>query len=93
MLILVQMLKDIPLEEDFPLTHLAECTPRMSSSDLKELCRNAAMVPIREFMRKTGGNVEMLQTAQEKGVQLRPLTLSDFANPDGIHITLPDPVD
>ncbi|VDC07076.1 unnamed protein product [Peniophora sp. CBMAI 1063] len=91
--ILRLMLKDIPLEPSFPLTHLAECTPRMSSSDLKELCRNAAMVPIREFMRKSGGNVEVMQDAQEKGVQLRPLTLSDFANPDGIHITLPDPVD
>ena len=78
------MLKDVKLEENFPLDHLAECTPRMSSSDLKELCRNAAMVPIREFMRKSGGNVEILQSAQEK-VRLIIRSASICTGVDGCH--------
>lgn len=33
------------------LSTLAGLTEDMSGSDLKELCRNAAMVPVREYMR------------------------------------------
>lgn len=46
------MLKETELEIDFPLDELARGTDGLSGSDLKELCRNAAMVPVREYMKK-----------------------------------------
>jgi SpoVK/Ycf46/Vps4 family AAA+-type ATPase len=52
------MLKDTNLAPDFPFDDLVEISGTLSGSDLKELCRNAAMVPVREFMRK---NVDMMK--------------------------------
>lgn len=48
------MLKDTPLREPFPMNILAERSLGLSGSDLKELCRDAAMVPVREYVRSTG---------------------------------------
>ncbi|KDQ16005.1 hypothetical protein BOTBODRAFT_31090 [Botryobasidium botryosum FD-172 SS1] len=61
---------------------LAECTPKMSGSDLKELCRNAAMTPLREYMRQHGGSPEELAKAHDEGLRLRPLQLEDFFGDD-----------
>ncbi|ROT39455.1 AAA-domain-containing protein [Sodiomyces alkalinus F11] len=41
--------------EDFNLDYLAEVTAGMSGSDIKEACRDAAMAPVREYMRKHRG--------------------------------------
>jgi SpoVK/Ycf46/Vps4 family AAA+-type ATPase len=38
------------VEEDFDLKPLADATPTFSGSDLKELCRNAALRGMRESM-------------------------------------------
>lgn len=59
------MLKDTELTEGFSLRKLAEETDGLSGSDLKELCRNAAMRPMREFIREAGDDHEMLSRSQE----------------------------
>ena len=56
MLTRCQILKDTKLEKDFPMVELAQRTEGCSGSDLKELCRNAAMLPMRELMPKAAGN-------------------------------------
>jgi len=49
--ILKLFLKDAILEEGFDFKKLAELTVGLSGSDLKELCRDASMIPIRECMK------------------------------------------
>jgi len=58
------MLKDTRIVDGFSMTSLAEATEGHSGSDLRELCRNAAMVPVREFMRSAEGNEELLAKGQ-----------------------------
>lgn len=60
----LQMLKDTSLEEGFSIRLLAEQAEGLSGSDLKELCRNAAMRPMRELMREADGNDEKLGQIQ-----------------------------
>jgi SpoVK/Ycf46/Vps4 family AAA+-type ATPase len=58
------MLKNTKLAPTFSIGPLAEATDGLSGSDLRELCRNAAMVPVREFMRSTSDNHEALVKGQ-----------------------------
>ncbi|OCH87341.1 AAA-domain-containing protein [Obba rivulosa] len=81
--ILTLMLKDTPLAPNFSMRSLAEESHGLSGSDLKELCRNAAMRPMREFMREAGGDHDLMARCQEEGFELRPLTLDDFFQLDG----------
>ena len=64
------MLKDTPLAEGFSIRLLAEQSEGLSGSDLKELCRNAAMRPMREFMREADGDHEKLAQCEK---EVRPL--------------------
>lgn len=50
------MLKETELEIDLPMDELARRTDGLSGSDLKELCRNAAMTPVREYMKRMEGD-------------------------------------
>ncbi|ETW82235.1 AAA family ATPase, CDC48 subfamily [Heterobasidion irregulare TC 32-1] len=86
--ILTLMLKDVSLAPDFPIRMLAESAEGLSGSDLRELCRNAAMVPVREYVRQAGGNAALLAQGQAEGFDLRPLTLTDFLQTDGISMPL-----
>jgi ATP-dependent 26S proteasome regulatory subunit len=54
------MLKETELEVDFPLGELARRTDGLSGSDLKELCRNASIVPVREYMKRMEGDPSAL---------------------------------
>jgi SpoVK/Ycf46/Vps4 family AAA+-type ATPase len=58
------MLKDTQLAPEFPLSSLAELSEGYSGSDLREMCRNAAMVPVREYMRGADENQELLKKGQ-----------------------------
>lgn len=48
------MLSKTTLSPDFSISHLARLTEGRSGSDLKELCREAAMRPLREEIRSKG---------------------------------------
>jgi len=60
----LQMLKDTTLAPNFPMDALAELSEGHSGSDLKEMCRNAAMVPVREYVRGTGEDQTLLAKGQ-----------------------------
>ncbi|KDR82549.1 hypothetical protein GALMADRAFT_87937 [Galerina marginata CBS 339.88] len=81
--ILSLMLKDTKVSPNFSVRALAVQTEGLSGSDLRELCRNAAMVPVREFMRSTSGDHDVLLKGQMEGFDLRPLTVDDFFAHDG----------
>ena len=74
-----QMLKDVPLAPDFPMRALAEYSRGKSGSDLKELCRNAAMLPVRELVRQAKGDVALLVSSQDE-VSTRLLSVDLFGN-------------
>ncbi|KAI0354810.1 ATPase [Trametes cingulata] len=81
--ILTLMLKDTPLAPGFSVRTLAEQAEGFSGSDLKELCRNAAMRPLREVMKTADGDLEKLAQSQTESFTLRPLTLDDFFHLEG----------
>ena len=60
------MLKDTLLAPEFPLSALADLSDGFSGSDLREMCRNAAMVPVREYMRGAADNQELLAAGQRE---------------------------
>lgn len=61
---LSQMLRDTPLTPGLPLRLLAQRAVGLSGSDLRELCRNAAMIPVQEYVRRAGVDGEMLARGQ-----------------------------
>lgn len=87
--ILSLMLKDTRLSPDFSMTSLAEHTEGFSGSDLRELCRNAAMVPVREYVRSSSDNADLLAKGQLEGFNLRSLALEDFFAHDGSSVLPP----
>ncbi|KAH3666863.1 hypothetical protein OGAPHI_003312 [Ogataea philodendri] len=72
--ILEKLLDDVSY--DFELDKLVQITQGLSGSDLKELCRNAAINSTREYIRKNVKNGKPIN-ADEK-IILRPLSLHDF---------------
>ena len=53
------MLRDMILDPAFDVEVLARKAEGLSGSDLKELCRNAASIPVREEMRKLQGKTHV----------------------------------
>ncbi|CAG8568642.1 27023_t:CDS:10, partial [Dentiscutata erythropus] len=80
--ILEIMLQEQNLEENFDFDKLVSQTTNFSGSDLKEACRNAAMIPIREYMRDHATPGGELKDIDPKGMDIRPLRFSDFFVPD-----------
>ncbi|KAJ2710410.1 mitochondrial dynamin GTPase Msp1 [Coemansia spiralis] len=90
------MLEKAELEDGFAMDELVRATRGMSGSDLKEMCRGAAIRPVREYIRTNPAGLQR-RGAQEvaaqqdgepcanDGVQLRPLCLADFEVPARAH--------
>ncbi|KAI9442940.1 AAA-domain-containing protein [Lactarius indigo] len=71
--ILRLLLRDVPLSPRFPMRILAEYSRGKSGSDLKELCRDAAMLPVRELVCQGNGDISLLARGKGK-VRTRPLS-------------------
>jgi SpoVK/Ycf46/Vps4 family AAA+-type ATPase len=71
------VLKDTKVDkENFDLEYIVQATSGMSGSDIKEACRDAAMAPVREFIRQkqaTGG-----LAGSVKPNDIRGMRSSDF---------------
>ena len=75
--ILGLVLKDTKIDkDDFDLEGLVRVTAGMSGSDIKEACRDAAMVPVREFIRAKKAAGERMEAVQASDV--RGLRSGDF---------------
>ncbi|KAI9499025.1 P-loop containing nucleoside triphosphate hydrolase protein [Zychaea mexicana] len=87
--ILELLLHDINLAPNFNISELVQRTADCSGSDLKELCRNAAMIPIREYVRSVqregdtaGLSSDNLLNIDTSNINIRPLTVEDFYSYD-----------
>ena len=58
--------------EEFDLDYVAKLTAGMSGSDIKEACRDAAMAPVREYMRRhreEGRRMAAVDAGQFRGIR------------------------
>ena len=71
--ILGLILKDTKIDKDhFDLEYLVRVTDGMSGSDIKETCRDAAMMPVREFIRTKsaqGKRMERVDPGEVRGLR------------------------
>lgn len=71
--ILQLVLADTKLDpEHFDLDYIARVTAGMSGSDIKEACRDAAMVPMREYIRQqraSGANMSRVNPDDVRGIR------------------------
>lgn len=62
--------------EHFDLEYIAKLTAGMSGSDIKEACRDAAMAPVREYMRENRSSGRPMGAVD--GSQFRGIRSDDF---------------
>lgn len=74
--ILQLVLGDTKRDADFDLEYIAKVTGGMSGSDLKELCRDAAMMPMRETLRAHSSAGKKMSALRPEDV--RGLRTDDF---------------
>lgn len=100
--ILSIMLADVPCASNFDIDEIVRKTETYSGSDLKELCRAAAMVPVREVLRSREGRASVqkarenskagLPTDSNLGMSVRPLKNTDFFQVDtAVPLPRPEP--
>jgi ATPase family AAA domain-containing protein 1 len=63
--------------EEFDIEYVANLTAGMSGSDIKEACRDAAMAPVREYMREHRSQDARAMARVDPG-QFRGVRSSDF---------------
>jgi len=80
--ILALVLKDTKVDRDnFDLEYLVAAMAGMSGSDIKEACRDAAMVPVRELIRQKRASGQQISSVNPR--EVRGLQTSDFFNRAG----------
>lgn len=80
--ILQLVLRDTKTErEHFDLDYLAKVTAGMSGSDIKEACRDAAMAPVREYMRQHRQEGRPMATPDSRS--FRGIRTDDFFGTQG----------
>lgn len=84
--ILGLILKDTKIDKDhFDLEYLVRVMAGMSGSDIKEACRDAAMVPVREFIRQkkaSGARMDAVNPNDVRGLR----TADFFGSAGGIQV-------
>lgn len=84
--ILGLILKDTRVDKDnFDLEYLVRVTAGMSGSDIKEACRDAAMVPVREYIRQkkaSGADMDAVRPTDVRGLR----TEDFFGSAGGIQV-------
>lgn len=74
--ILELILGNTKRDPDFDVEYIAKVTAGMSGSDLKEACRDAAMVPMREYIRQHRASGASMSRVAPEGV--RGIRTDDF---------------
>ncbi len=74
--ILQLVLGEARLDADFDLEYVATLADGMSGSDLKELCRDAAMMPMREYLRAHRASGQPVSTTDPANI--RGIRTEDF---------------
>ncbi|ATY60760.1 ATPase family AAA domain-containing 1 [Cordyceps militaris] len=72
--------------QHFDIDQVAKLTAGMSGSDIKEACRDAAMAPVREFMRENRGTGRPMHNVD--GSQFRSIRTDDFFSNRGGQLPL-----
>ncbi|KAF5249460.1 hypothetical protein FANTH_5237 [Fusarium anthophilum] len=72
--------------EHFNLDYVAKITAGLSGSDIKEACRDAAMVPVREYMRQHRESGHAMSSVDPR--QFRGIRSDDFLGREGGQIKL-----
>jgi len=70
--ILELVLADTKLDPDFNVEYIAKVTAGMSGSDIKEACRDAAMAPMREYIRQrraSGAEISTINPEHVRGIR------------------------
>ena len=84
--ILGLVLKDTKIDKNnFDLEYLVRVTAGMSGSDIKEACRDAAMVPVRDFIRhkkSAGAHMDAINPGEVRGL----MTADFFGSAGGVRI-------
>jgi ATPase family AAA domain-containing protein 1 len=70
------LLKKATLAPDFSIDRVVAATEGYSGSDIKEMCRNASMIPLREYLKVHGKELE--NRTRTGSLELRPLKTTDF---------------
>ncbi|KAG5899752.1 hypothetical protein JTB14_006090 [Gonioctena quinquepunctata] len=76
------ILENEPISEDVNYDQLATCTNGFSGSDLRELCRNASVYRVRDYLRNhienPRPNASQNESEDEFHDALRPITMEDL---------------
>ncbi|KAI1409368.1 AAA-domain-containing protein [Hypoxylon sp. FL1857] len=70
--ILQLILKDTKTDPSFNIDYIARVTAGMSGSDIKEACRDAAMAPVREYIREhraSGSSMSAIDPSKVRGIR------------------------